>query len=60
MKYTYVMDEVTYNNASREATIEATDVATGKRYLLILDYSNEDGKGDLLTNGAEITDEVTE
>ena len=60
VKYTYVMDEVTYNNASREATIEATDVATGKRYLLILDYSNEDGKGDLLTIGAEITDEVTE
>ena len=60
IKYTYVMDDVAFNSANSTAEIQATDVATGKVYRLVLDYSNENGNGDILTIGEEITDEVTE
>ena len=58
VKYTYVMQDVAYNSANSTATINATDVATGKVYRLVLDYSNENGKGDILTVGEEILPET--
>ena len=54
LKYTYVMDEVTYNNTTREATLVVTDVADGKRYHAVLNYS--DASGDVFVLGEEITE----
>ena len=56
--YTYVTTEVAFNNANSTAEIEATDVVTGKVYRLVLNYSNENENGDILTIGEEITDET--
>ncbi len=55
LKYTYNSSAVSFNSATSEALIEATDVTTGKKYLLTLDYSNAEGKGDILIIGDEIT-----
>lgn len=53
IKYTYVMEDVTYNNTTRTATLTVEDVTDGKLYQAILDYSNESGDvfilGDALT-----------
>ena len=52
MKYTYVMDEVRFNNSDYRADMVVTDVESGKTYNAVLDYSNADG--DIFTLGEEV------
>jgi hypothetical protein len=52
IKYTYVMDDVTFNNTTRMANLVVTDVASGKIYNATLDYSN--ASGDVFILGDEV------
>ena len=54
IKYTYVMEDVTFNNTTRMANLVVTDVASGKIYNATLDYSN--ASGDVFTLGEEVTE----
>lgn len=54
IKYTYVMDDVMYNNTTRQATMVVTDVENNKVYNATLDYSNADG--DVFILGEEVTE----
>ena len=54
IKYTYVMDDVVYNNTTRQATMVVTDVESGKVYEAVLDYSGENG--DVFILGSEVTE----
>ena len=52
IKYTYVMEDVMFNNTDRKATMVVTDVASGKAYHATLDYSN--ASGDVFILGEEV------
>ena len=54
IKYTYVMEDVMFNNTDRKATMVVTDVASGKAYHATLDYS--DAAGDVFILGEEVTE----
>ena len=52
IKYTYVMEDVKFNNTTRKANLVVTDVADGKVYNATLDYS--DAAGDVFILGEEV------
>jgi hypothetical protein len=54
IKYTYVMEDVMFNNTIKQATLVVTDVENGKIYNATLDYSN--ASGDVFTLGEEVTE----